>query len=130
MTECHKLSGLKRGICIGALDRLITLKSRDIQAPGGDSVDYSEDFVSLVDVWAKVGTLAKGPVFVDGTNIARQATHVFGIRYFDNINSETWVELAGVNYDVLNIENLEERDEWLFLYAMKRGDKTILVNQL
>ena len=112
------------------MDRLITIKSRDIKEPSGGSVDYSEDFVSLGDEWSNVVSLRKGPVFFDGTNLARQATHVFELRYRDDVTAETWVELDGVNYDILNVEDLEERREFLHLYAVKRGDASIAINQV
>jgi SPP1 family predicted phage head-tail adaptor len=125
-----KTQAIKRKVCIGALDRQVTLKSRAIQSPTGGSVDYSENFVSLGSEWANIISLRKGPIFYDGTNIAKQATHIFEIRYRDDVDSETWVEMSGDNYDVLNVMDVDERNEFLHLYAVKRGQKSVAVNQV
>lgn len=130
MTDCRAIRNLKRTICIGGMDRLVTLKRRAIGTPTGDSPDYSEGFSPLADVWANIVSLSRGPAFFDGTNVLRQATHVFGIRYRDDLDIEIWVEYESSNYDVLNIEDLEERRDFMFLYAMKRGDDSIKVNRV
>ena len=130
MTKCGKIPGKHRQVCIGAMDRLISLKSRAIQTPIGASVDYSEEFTSIGTEWSDVVSLSRGPVFFDDTNVAKQATHIFKIRYRDDATAEVWVELDGQNYDVLNIEDLEERHEFLFLYSVKRGDAAIPINQV
>jgi len=130
VTSCRKSPGTKRGVCIGAMDRLITLKSRAIQAPVGGSVDYSEDFDFLGTAWSNILSLKKGPIFFDGTNVAKQATHLFQIRYRDDVASEIWVELDGNNFDVLRVEDLEERHQFLYLWSVKRGPASTEVNQV
>jgi len=112
------------------MDKLITLKGRNITPPSGDSVDYSETFDPGSEEWAAVQTMSRGPILFDRTNIARQITHLFMIRYRDDVTSEVWVEYENVNYDILSAENLEQRNEYLFLYCVIRGIKTLPINQV
>jgi SPP1 family predicted phage head-tail adaptor len=112
------------------MDKLITLKSRDIDAPAEDSVDYAESFASLGSEWAQIMTIQRGPVLFDGTNTLRQVTHIFRLRYRADVTAETWVEYEDDNYAILNVENLEERNEFMYLYCFKRGSKALAVNQL
>lgn len=129
MTQCRKVRSVKRQICIGAMDKLITLKGRDITPPKDNSVDYTQTFDSGALEWSDVKTLPRGPIMFDRTNTARQVTHIFQLRYRDDITAQTWVEYENVNYDVISVEDLEERHEFLFLYAVKRGNKTLPVNE-
>ena len=115
---------------IGDLTHQITLKSRDIQSPIGVSVDYSEQFTIFEDVWSKVETPGRGPIFFDRTNIARQITHIFTIHYIDLVTEKIWIEYENINYDVLNIKDWNERHEFLLLYSIKRGDKSLPINQV
>lgn len=130
MADCKRIRSKIRKICIGDMDKQIILKSRSISSPLGDSVDYSEEFTEISNPWSMVHTLSRGPIFFDDTNIATQVTHIFGIRYESGITSEIWVEYDGENYDVLNVENLDQRSEFLILSAVHRGDANILVNQV
>jgi len=130
MASYYKKCGNNRAVCIGSMDRLISLKTRVIQTPDGSSVDYSESFSTLASEWAAVKSLSRGPIFLDGTNIAKQATHIFMIRYRSDVDAEIWIDLDSVYYDVLNVEDLDEKNEFLFLYAVKRGGTSIPINQV
>ncbi len=131
MARCDKIRGINRQVCIGSMDKLITVKDRSIKAPASGSVDYSEVFSDVGALsWANIQTLQRGPIMFDRTNIARQITHIFKIRYRDDVTAQAWVEYENVNYDILNVEDLEERHEFLFLYAIRRGVKTIPINQV
>ena len=129
MAQCKKLYGRYRQICVGSMDRLITLKNRVITKPSHNSVDYTETFANIAEVWAQALTVSRGEVFFDGVNILGRESHIWGIYYRDDVTSETWLELDGANYDILSVENLEERDEFLLLHCMKKGDKTLAANQ-
>jgi head-tail adaptor len=131
MAQCRKIPGIKRQVCIGSMDKLITLKGRSIKAPASGSVDYSEDFTDIGALsWANVQTLQRGPIMFDRTNIARQITHIFKIRYRGDVTAQAWIEYENINYDILNVEDLEERHDYLFLYAIRRGVKTLPINQV
>lgn len=130
MTQCKKVKGVKRQVCIGSMDKLVRLKKRSLGAPTDNSVDYTEEFEYLEDVWANISTISKGPVFFDGANVLQQATHFFKIYYRAGTTAEIWVEYEDKNYDVFKVEDLDERHEFLFLYAIQKGSKDIPVNQI
>lgn len=130
MPDCKKIDGRHRKICIGSMNRLVSLRQRDITEPAQDLVDYTENFTEIAQVWADVKTTSRGEVVFDRTNTARQVTHIFSIRYRSDVTAETWITLDDINYDILDTEDLEEKNEFMFLKAVKKGDKTLPVNQV
>ena len=130
MTQCKKIGGRHRQVCIGSLDKLITLKIRAITEPAEDSVDYAETFTTLDNVWSQIKTDSRGEVIFDRTNTVRQVSHHIWMRYRDDVTTEVWLEWEGKKYDILSVEDLEEKHEWLFFKAVKRGDKTLPINQI
>jgi head-tail adaptor len=60
----------------------------------------------------------------------QDVTHVFGIRWFDGLTADYWVEYKSENYDILDVENIDERGEFALLYCNVRGDKDEPVNHV
>ena len=130
MTKCVKICGRRRQVCIGSMDKLITLQIRALTEPVENSVDYSEGFTAIENVWADVKTTSRGEVVFDRANQARQVSHIFGIRYRDDVTTETWIEYEDNKYDILDTEDLEERHDFLLLKSVRKGDKTLPINQV
>ena len=133
MATCGKIHRKKRRLCIGSMDEQITLEVRSIQSPwvssvDADGVDLGESFTNQRLVWAAVNTTRGWQTF-DGTNIANAVTHLFYIRYIPNVTFEDWILYKGERYDIVDVENLDERNEFYVLRANKRGDDTIEVNK-
>ncbi len=101
--SCKKITGRNRQVCIGSLNKFITLKKREITEPAQDFVDFTENFSDIASVWANVKTVSRGEIIFDGTNTARQVSHQIYIRHLD-ITAEIWVEYEGKLYDILSIE--------------------------
>ncbi len=126
MPKCIQLKRKKREPCIGDLDTLITLQDRAIQ-PLTTTVDFTESFTENSIVWAMVSTV-RGKTEFDGADIERSITHEFTIRFIDGVSNETWVLLNNERYDIIDTENLEERDEWMILRCAKLGSTADRVN--
>lgn len=126
---CKKILRKHRQVCIGALDTEIVVNSRTITEPIEDSVDYTETFVEDALVFAAVETTSRGQIVFDGTNTARVLTHRFYIRFLTGITAETWVESDGINYDILNTETLDGRNEFILLNATRRGSDILPINE-
>lgn len=120
MPRCQPISRRRRDVCIGDLDELITLQNRAI-TPSSSGVDATETFTDTnPDVWAMLET-RRGETIFDGTGMERDVTHVFTIRFISGVSAETWISFGGKRFDILDVENLEERDEWLKMRATNRG---------
>jgi SPP1 family predicted phage head-tail adaptor len=128
--SCKKIKAARRQVCIGSLDTQIILKKRSITAPAQDSVDYTETFTEDATVWANIKTSDRGEIIFDGNNRAKIVTHLFYIRFLEGVTAQTWIELENINYDILNTTDLDEKHEWLFLKAAKRGIKTLPINRI
>ncbi len=112
----------------GELNKLITLKSRNLEAPTGNSIDYTELFTVLFQCFSKIETV-RGKTTFDSVGQIRVITHKITIRFASNVGSETWVEFNNKNYEIISVENINEDNMWLVLNCFERGDKTIPVNQ-
>lgn len=129
MPVCKKIRGQRRKVCIGDLDRLIDIKDRNIQEPGNidDSNRYyfTEAFTEGVNpqAWA-MRISVDGKTIFDGQNIEQVVTDEFYIRYDANITAEFWIEDDGDRFDILNVENLDGRKEFMKLVCTDRGLNT------
>ena len=103
---------------------VITLKDRELGAPLFEAVDFSENFTdkseSSPDSFALIET-ATGKVYWDGVNTDTPVTHIVYIPYNDSVTSETWIEFNLRRFDILKVEDMEERHEFLKLTCVDRG---------
>lgn len=120
MPDCTFIKRKHRKICIGDLDNLIKLQSRDIVAPVFDDVDFDEDFQDNSEVWAKIETHTGKTIF-NGINTDFNITHDITIRFDSSVTTETWIEFDSRKFDIMMTEDLEERKEWLLLSCTVRG---------
>lgn len=120
MPSCQFIKRKHRKICIGDLDTLIKLQSRDIVSPVFGDVDFDEDFQDTSEVWALIKTQTGKTVF-DGVDTDFNITHGMTIRFDPSVTTETWVELDSRKFDIMMLENLEERNEFLLLFCTVRG---------
>ncbi len=111
-----------RKACIGDLRDRIVLQTRKIKEPEFGSAEFAEDFVQEDEVWASIKTLS-GKVFFDGVGTDLLITHEVLIRYDPTVTAETWIKFRGRRFDVAQVENLEERKEYLRLLCIDRGDQ-------
>ncbi len=126
MPKCVKLKRKKRQVCIGDLDTVIVLQSRAITPPT-TNVDFAESFTGLATVWARMGT-GRGKTSFDDSEIEVDITHEFTIRFLAGVTSETWVLFENRRFDIIDVEDLEERHEWMILRCALRGINTKAVN--
>lgn len=122
MPRCIPLRRKKRQPCIGDMDNEITLQARAIKPPLS-GVDASEQFTDAASgdvIYALIETRSGETVF-DDTNTERDVTHRFIIPFVDGITAETWISFNGDRFDILGVEDLEERHEYLLLRASNRG---------
>ncbi len=119
---CKKITRKKRQVCIGAMDRLISVEFRQITPPNS-GVDFNEDFTPIQEVFALIKTVF-GVTGFDETNTERIITHTIYIRFRADVTAETWVEIDSQKYDIVNTENLDNRNEFLLLRCNKRGTNT------
>jgi len=123
MPVCVKIKGRKRQICAGDLDRRITLTGRTIQTTEIGTPDFGEDFPDAIQRWAMILT-EKGDEVFAFNNVDRVFSHSFYLRYDPVITASYYVEFDGNRYDILNVEDLDERHEFIRLKCALLGDQT------
>ncbi len=116
-----------RQLCLGDLNKRIKIDDRSIQTPNFDSVDASERFSGVKEIWAKIETTSGQTVFVVNQDIS--FTHIISIRFDSQVTTENWIKFEGNFYKILTIQDLEERHEWLLMRCVERGDVDTLAAQ-
>jgi len=135
MAICEKIRSKRRKVCIADLDRQISVQNRAIATPT-TSQDYTEVFsagsdtssgLTSGDVWAMIQTLSGATVF-DTTNTERAVTHKITTRFLSGVTAESWVLFESNRYDVVTVENLDERSEFMVMRCVFRGASSSSVN--
>lgn len=135
MAICQKIQSKRRRVCIADLDRQISIQNRAIQSPTNEP-DYTELFSAgsstssgLVagDVWAMIESTAGKTVF-DTAGVERVVSHKITTRFFDGVTAESWILFNGNRYDVVSVENIDERGEYMVMRCVFRGVSTSSVN--
>ena len=129
MPKCITIRRNKRKVCIGDLNTEITIQSRNIKPPATTGVDFSETFTGKATVWALVNTVS-GKTMFDGTGVERDVTHEIYIRYLSGVTSEDWILLNGQRLDILPLEDLDERNEFMKLRCTNRGTTANAANEI
>ena len=109
------------------MNELIELNTRSLTVPEINSVDFGETFVITNSVYAMIETKIGASVF-DQSNIERIVTHFFYIRYDANVTAETWINFRSDLYDIVDVEDLDARQEFMLLRCVLRGLDTIETN--
>lgn len=122
MPKCVKIQKPLRKVCSGDMRDKITIQVRAIKPPV-DGVDFSEVFNQDKTLWSMLETKSGVEIF-DGTNLKGVATHYFYIRYICNFTAEKWLKFKEEYYDILDVQNLDGRNEFLLLRCALRGTTT------
>lgn len=127
MPQCTKIRIKHRKLCSGDLDRFITIMNRTLDAPIDDSTDFQNNFSNTKKTWAGLSTTKGEDVFF-ATNLDEAVTHVFYTRFFSWLTTENWIKYKGQNFDILEVEDIDERGEWNAIYCNVRGCSVEPVN--
>ena len=135
MSVCKKIKDKRRVVCIGAMDRKIDIQLRVQNAPTDNSYDAFEQFTTLRNVWAMLET-TRGTEFFDGVNVNNAYTHRFYIRFIprtvfggERLSEQEWVRFNDEYYDIIDVENLDERNEFIILKCRIKGSVNLAANE-
>ena len=124
MGKCTHIRRKHRKVCLGDLDTLITVKNRVTEFK---DCSPSVTFTTHSEPWALWETV-RGLKIFDDTDTEVNVTDKAIIQYDATITTEFFVELDGINYRILSVEDLDRRNEWLELLLTSRGVTTKAVN--
>jgi len=123
---CKRVNIYKKNICIGDLNKQIQIDIKSLTAPE-TNFDYGQSFSGTKTVWAAVQT-TNGVEIFDGVNIVGTASHLFYIRYDSDITFANYLEYSNEKYKILETENLNQRNEFLLLKCVLRGNESYEAN--
>lgn len=112
------------------MNKTVTIQGRAIKSQGYGNVDYTEKFTTTITVRAAVETTRGYQTFNDVGVLQNVITHKIYIRYPRQvcITSEDWVDIDCVKYDIVDVENPNEENQWLILYCTRKGDSKRVAN--
>lgn len=130
MANCVFIPRTKLKVCSGSLRWRIKLQTRGLTSPMGSSVDFTEGFVDVSTVWAmvapagNVGINVKPYSTFDDVTINKDYTHIFVIRYRNDVSSEMFVEFDGHRYDIVSVVDPDMTKSYLVLNALETGSNS------
>jgi SPP1 family predicted phage head-tail adaptor len=128
MVKCKRIQKTNTKICIGDLNKKISLLTRTLTASPDDSVDFTVGYTTIAEVWSLVQTLS-GRDFFDSTQQAGSgATHVFYIRYKAGITQENVIGFGSEYFNITKVWNLEEDSKFLKIDTVIRGSDVEEIN--
>ena len=120
MAGCKKITKKNSKVCIGDMDKKITILTRSLIS-NSTSVDFSIVYTTVASVWALV-MVTGGRIQFDTTQlIDSKDTHSFYIRYREGVTQENVIGFKGEYYNITNVRNLDEDNKFLRIEAVVRG---------
>ena len=120
MPECRIHSRKDTVICAGDMDKYIIVEIRTLQVPEDDEVDYRIELKAEQPFYAMLETV-RGETVFDEINIEQVVTHKFYIHYIPDVTFERFVLFNGERYRIVNVTNLNERNQFYVLRCNLRG---------
>jgi head-tail adaptor len=117
--KCSKIGKKKRQYCSGDLVDEIIIQNRSITSVM-EGVDFGEQFSDYQSVMACVNTTS-GKTYFDGVSTETNVTHEIGFRFDESVTSESWILFDNRRFDILKIENLDEKKDWSRAVCVDRG---------
>lgn len=116
----------RRLVALGDLNEKIDIQTRTLrsQFESGDNT-ADEVFVTVASPWSCIETI-RGQNFFDNIEQGLNPTHAFYIRFRPLTSQEFWIWYRGVRYDILDVENMDERSEFLKLSCRATGTQYII----
>ena len=96
---------------VGELRHRITIyviNQREEQGGAGTYTDLTE----VARLYAKIEDVT-GMVRFDTKQIGTEITHKITIRYWPLISSQHWIKLGDRNFEIINVRNFSERNQYL-----------------
>jgi SPP1 family predicted phage head-tail adaptor len=129
MTRCRTIQPNITKICAADFNRKITLQYPVSVPNNNPNQNAGSSFQDIKTCWAMVKTIVNAD-FVNDTNVNQSVTADFYIRFDPNLvlSKSLYILFEGVKYKVVNIDNVDLRNELTRIRAIERGDQNIAVN--
>lgn len=112
----------RRVVPIGELNKKITLVSHRLKSPFmGAEEDMEVSYLTEKQVWAKIQTVKPKKTF-NGVSLTPAPTHMFTIRYRDDVCTEWSVVYKDNRYSIEDIQAYDEDKNFMVLYCGILGD--------
>jgi head-tail adaptor len=106
---------------IGDMRDRIEIFIRSIVPPGANSASPDEEYTLLREIWARLDHLLPGKVIFDEVDTDNQPTHIFTIRFWDDITSQNRIKNENDYYKIVKVIDPQRRQEYLQLYCKLMG---------
>ncbi len=105
----------------------VKLYSRALTSPAFDSEENRQTYTLVETLPAAVQTVNGIDIFDDveksgPDGVPVTATILFFIRFRTDVTAENFLQHDGVNYQILRVESIDLRKEFMKIFAAARGD--------
>ena len=120
----------KAKVCENRFTTQISIQNRQIDAVSQGKVDYNLSFQEAQNIMAMVETIDGYEQFDEVGQLAGTASHLITFPYVSGINSQQWVKIGNVFYDIIKVENLNEANKFTCLWCSETGPDSNTNNEL
>lgn len=123
MPKCINIRKKHRKVCVGDLEDFGAITVRAITPPAGSSVDFTETFTLKQDTFMLIET-KRGEAIFDDVGVEQDVTHHVYIPFIDGVTFQDWLDFENKRFDIIDVEDLDERHEFQLLRCTNRGLNT------
>lgn len=123
MSSCKYIRKKKTRVCVGSLQDLISIQSRNIETPLFNTVDFDENFDPIEinpEVYAMFESV-NGVTYFDGVSTEIAVTDYIYIMYNEDVTSENWILFDNKRFDILDVVDFERRKDFMKLVCVDKG---------
>ena len=120
MAECKNIKKKHRQVCVGDLEDFGTINARSLTPPASGGVDFSETFSGGLESFVMIET-KRGEIIFDGVDTEQVVTHHVYVPFVDGLTAEDWIDVETDRYDILDVEDLDNRHEFQLCRCTNRG---------
>ena len=106
--------------CIGTLKKTVSLEQRVKSKFASNQSKLEYKYTEIAKIKCGIKTVS-GNIIRDGIAINDGASHLFVMRYRENMTQELFLNYNLYRYDILDVTNVNEDNKWLEVRAKKVG---------
>ena len=120
MSKCISIRKKHRQVCVGDLEDYGTINSRAMTAPSSGGVDFTETFALKQNSFMMIET-KRGEKIFNEVDIEQDVTHHVYVPFISGLTAEDWIDVETQRYDILDVEDLDNRHEYQLCRCTNRG---------
>lgn len=120
MPKCTTIRKKHRQVCVGDLEDFGTVNSRALSKANSGDVDFAETFTEKLQLFMLIES-KRGETIFDEVDVEQVVTHHIYVPFIDGLTSEDWIDVETKRFDIIDVEDLDNRHEFQLCRCTNRG---------